>query len=499
MASNGGDPPDEGETADEPVSGEDDTPPSRPSLSERSNPLVSSLCTGLASDDPEMAERSGIALCLVARRQPGKTSTIIGRLVEQAVETPTATPVVRTLATLRGDHGREIRGALITETGYTDARRIYGRIEHADPWELAAVDAEFPDEDELPSFFARVMRLIELEERGRDPLDSDTWVRFIQRLPGEGGQSATREDIERAAARQESRPRSVRRRHRRIERIENSRTFQAIEARSQFDELEVLSPVRTYRFGKVIRTRGRIGPEEYALTVRLPDRPDTDEFDGLLADRLQEWDRIEEGSVVTVADWGVTPRPWITTAVVERTLASQDRLSVVEAFEHAELLTRALVSLHRQGIVHGGIDPAAVGYPPNTLDGVVEPMLDHVGLAPVYRRFTDPGAYLDLRYGAPEWLDSQYGGIDRTTDIYQLGMVLYRALTGTVPFEGDAASVREAVRTTRLPPPSQHNPDLPATIDDVLAKATAKQKLLRYENATRFHREVRRVRRNALD
>ena len=496
MAGDQDDSPDVDGSSEGTVSPVDGDPPAetpKPSPSDRTNPLVSSLCTGLVSDDEEMAEKSGIALCLVARRQPDKVSTIIGKLVEQVVKTPKSAPTIRTLATLREDHGREIRGALITETGYTDARRIYGLVEYADPWNLTAVDAEIPEADEEPSFLSSVMRLIELEEKGRDPLDSDMWVRFIQRLLGEGGDSASEAEIERAAARQDSRPRTVRRRHRQIEQIANSRTFKLIEARSRFDELEVLSPVRPYRFGKAIRTRGRIGAEEYAITIRLPHRLENEGFERILTDRLREWEGLDEESVVTVADWGDTPQPWVGTEVVERTLASENRLSVTEALEHSLILTRALVSLHQRGIVHGGIDPETVGYPPSSFDGVVEPMLDSIGLAPVYRQFTDPSEYLDIRYGAPEWTDSQYGRLDPTTDIYHLGMVLYWALTGTVPFDGEKAKIREQIRDERPPPPSERNPELPGRIDEIIAKATAKQKLIRYENATRFHHEIRQL------
>lgn len=502
MAGDGGELPEEGESPDgttAPRSGEsggDD--PVDASPGERTKPLVTSLCAGLASDDAEMAAKSGVALCLVGRRQPGKVSAIIGRLVTQVVDAPKAGALLRTLATLREDHGREIRGALITETGYTDARRIYGRIEHTSPWDIAAIEAEIPAADEEPSFLSRVMRLVEIEEQGRDPLDSDVWVRFIQRLPGEGGESASKEDIERAAARQGSRPRTVRRRDRRIRKVANSRTFRAIEAHSRFDELEVLSPLRSYRLGRAIRARGRIGVEEYALTIRLPRQLDDPAFGGALAARFREWHGLDDERIVAILDWGETPRPWAATEPVARSLASQESLSTLEAFEHAELLTGALATLHRNGVVHGGIDPSAVGYPPNTLDGVVDPILDHVGLVPVYRRFGAQSEQVDIRYSAPEFLDERYGGVDRSTDIYHLGAVLYRALTGAAPFDGDAETVREGVRSRRPPPPSERNPDLPGGIDEVIAKATAKQKLMRYETATRFHREIRRLRESAL-
>jgi hypothetical protein len=464
-----------------------DLPPPR----ERTHPLVASLCAGLESD-AETAEQCGIALALVADSQPRKASHIVGRLVELVVANPESAATIRTLATLRSQHGREIRGALMTETGYSDARQLYGLVEYADPWNLSEADTGIPDGDESDlSFISAVMRLVELEEDGRDPLDSDVWTRLIQEMPGEEGDGASQEDIELAAARADGRPRAVRRRHRRIERIANSRLFRVIEASSRFDELEVLSGLRSHRFGKTIRTRGRLGAEEHALTLLLCHQVDSSAFRRLLTDRLRAWDRLEGDGLVTVADWGDSPRPWVATDIVGSSLADRDRLPPREALVHARRLSRALVTVHQHGIVHGGIDPLAVSYPPTGLDGAVEPMLDMTGFTAVYRRFADIDTIFDIRYAAPEQFDDQ--SVDGPTDIYHLGAVLYRALTGRPPYDGDAETVRERIRDGEFTPPTGHNPDLPGAIDDIVAKAMATQKLLRYDNATRFHREIREL------
>lgn len=473
-----------------PESADDDTDADLPPPRERTHPLVSSLCAGL--DDPETAERCGVGLALIADSQPHKTSHIVGRLVELVVDNPESAATIRTLATLRDQHGREIRGALMTETGYSDARQLYGLVEYADSWNLSGHDTEIPDGDESDlSFISAVMRLVELEEEGRDPLDSDVWTRFIQEMPGEGGESASQEDIELAAAREDGRPRSVRRRHRRIERIANSRLFRVIEASSRFDELEVLSGLGSHRFGKIIRTRGRVGTEEHALTLLLCHQADSGAFRQLLADRLRAWDRLDGDDAVTVADWGDSPRLWVATDIVGSSLADRDRLPLDEALAHARRLSRALVTVHQHGIVHGGLDPHAVSYPPTGLDGAVEPMLDMVGLASVYRRFADIDMLFDVRYAAPEQFDEQT--VDGATDIYHLGAVLYRAFTGRPPYEGDAETVRERIQAGEFEPPTEHNSDLPAALDDIVAKAMATQKLLRYDNATRLHREIREL------
>ena len=210
------------------------------------DPVLYPLFAGLDSGS-ETAAKCGIAICLVARNQPEKVSRIVGNLVERAADQPKSEPVLRTLAALAGEHGREIRGALMTETSYGDARRIYGYVERVQPWSLA----DFLDEDNEPTEDAEetilpsVMRLVELDEEGHDLLDTDAFTNIVKQLPGEGGESAGEEAIDAAAAREDTRARSVRRRAQRLGEIANSRTFRTIEAQSRFDELDVLSRVRS--------------------------------------------------------------------------------------------------------------------------------------------------------------------------------------------------------------------------------------------------------------
>jgi serine/threonine protein kinase len=144
-------------------------------------------------------------------------------------------------------------------------------------------------------------------------------------------------------------------------------------------------------------------------------------------------------------------------------------------------------------VVHAGIDPGNVVYTENELGDGVQPMLDNVGLLNAYRHALDPSEYLDPRYAAPEYFDSQFSRIDHATDIYQLGMVLYRLLAGRHPFDGAYGAVRKAVLNDRPTAPSECTPALPSAVDEIVAKATAKQKLTRYETAHGLHQDISRI------
>ena len=84
-----------------------------------------------------------------------------------------------------------------------------------------------------------------------------------------------------------------------------------------------------------------------------------------------------------------------------------------------------------------------------------------------------------LDYASPEQIKGQV--LDDRSDIYALGCVLYKLLTGIVPFPGDSVAARVYGHlNNEPPPPSSLVPALPTGFDDVVAKAMAKEPDDRY-------------------
>lgn len=192
-------------------------------------------------------------------------------------------------------------------------------------------------------------------------------------------------------------------------------------------------------------------------------------------------------------DWADEPRPWLATEPVEEPIVAWEPPSMAARLRCGLRLADSVASCHRQGVVHAGIDPGNVVRTGDAFTENCRPLLDNVGLLFALREYFDLGDYLDLRYAAPEYVDESYGSIDHSTDIYQLGTVLYRLFTDRAPFEGSESEVREQVVTTQLPAPSEYNDALPDSIDEIVRKATAKRKLLRYETATQLRADLARI------
>ena len=84
--------------------------------------------------------------------------------------------------------------------------------------------------------------------------------------------------------------------------------------------------------------------------------------------------------------------------------------------------------------------------------------------------------------------------IDRRTDIFSLGIVLFEMLTGERLFTGDTdLTILEQVRDAKVVAPSTKNGEVPKRVDQIVLKALAKNPQDRYQNASEFEKEINQV------
>ncbi|MFC7132241.1 MULTISPECIES: protein kinase domain-containing protein [Salinibaculum] len=465
--------------------------------------LAPSMLAGLDADDPQTTHTAGYGLFVLASAHDTAAASLAEDLVARLAADDSRRDVCRTLAAIRRVDDEAVRQALLAATSHDRARDLYGRIRDAEPWDPPRpLSADGGSHAEYLTAFRQVVRPDDPDtvDRTADPGDGPTEVEIREGDPADDDASDESDgsDVNVNATGPGDAGGSVQTKRDRIEQAAASETFQAIARESGFDDLTVVAPETERRYANVLRARARAGDTERGVAVRLLHTPGEGRFDGL-ADQLRAWARLVEApGIVTVVDWGTTPRPWIATEYVEETLARRGRLAPAAALKHARALTGALVQLHQQDVVHGAVDPRNVAYAADTLEER-RPMLDNAGLIGVYRQTFDPADYLDPRYAAPEYFDSQYGRLDHATDIYQLGMVVYRLCAGRHPFDGSYGEIREGVLNDRPPAATDCTPALPDAVDEVLAKATAKQKLTRYETAHAFHQDLCRICEAVLD
>ena len=171
---------------------------------------------------------------------------------------------------------------------------------------------------------------------------------------------------------------------------------------------------------------------------------------------------------------------------LEERLAVTGPLSVPEAMRIGQEVLRGLEAAHEQKIVHRDLRPENLFLAIIRGEEVLK--IHDFGVS---RRFgdsadsmlTQPGDVLgEAVYLAPEQLYED-GTIDQRTDIYAAGVLLYRLLTGQVPFEAKGPQLLLQIVEQDPPPPSAHRPELPADVDKVILGALAKDPEDRFVDA----------------
>ncbi|HEX3187452.1 MAG TPA: protein kinase [Pyrinomonadaceae bacterium] len=179
-----------------------------------------------------------------------------------------------------------------------------------------------------------------------------------------------------------------------------------------------------------------------------------------------------------------------TLSSLRKTLSLKALLAIVG--EVAE----ALAAAHQSGVVHRDIKPDNVMVRP---DGYVK-VLDF-GLVKLMEVSSDgqdaANTQLGVAMGTLSYMSPEQAAgepIDHRTDIWSLGVVLYEVVTGRRPFTGDSRQATiNAILSIDPVTPSSINPSLPTELDQVLNKALEKDRELRYQTASDFRADIRRV------
>jgi serine/threonine protein kinase len=101
-----------------------------------------------------------------------------------------------------------------------------------------------------------------------------------------------------------------------------------------------------------------------------------------------------------------------------------------------------------------------------------------------------------VTYMSPEQVAGK--DLDRRSDIFSLGIVLYEMATGMLPFHGGSSLlVMQAILYKTFPRASQVNRELPAEFDRILNRALEKDRERRYQSLHELRADLERLRRDA--
>lgn len=169
-------------------------------------------------------------------------------------------------------------------------------------------------------------------------------------------------------------------------------------------------------------------------------------------------------------------------------LLKEGELPLRQAVELVRKVALGLAAVHGRGLIHRDVKSGNI-----LLDGHGEPFLTDFGLVrPVVKseHLTREGGILGTpEYMAPEQAAGKEKEVSPRTDIYSLGVVLYRLLTGRMPFEGQPLHVLYQITHQTPATPRSRRPELvelDTALEAIVLKATAFRSEDRFQTAGAF-------------
>ena len=230
--------------------------------------------------------------------------------------------------------------------------------------------------------------------------------------------------------------------------------------------------------GQVYRARDRLNGSPIALKVlRLPSARDTERF----AREARVLARLRHPSIVRYVAHGKTPggEPYMAMEWLDgEDLASRlarEPLTLAESAAVVRRAAEALAAAHAHGIVHRDIKPSNLFLRDGRLDDLKLLDFGLAWLVDASRELTREGLVVGtLGYMAPEQAVGDRA-IDARTDVFALGCVLYRCVTGRAPFDCDRIGAM-LMKILHDDPPrlSQLVPEAPAELAELVSRMLAK-------------------------
>ena len=242
---------------------------------------------------------------------------------------------------------------------------------------------------------------------------------------------------------------------------------------------------------EVYRAEDNVLGRTVAVKVMLPQYAADPTFTKRFRQEAASAANLQSPYIVSIYDWGLDGETYyivmeflrgtdLKTAIKERGAINQRK-----AAEIGSQVAQALSVAHAGGVIHRDIKPQNIMIQPDGNIKVMDFGIARAGDAGLSQTATVLGT---AHYVSPE--QAQGKELTGASDIYSLGVVLYEATTGQLPFDGqDAVSVAVKQVNETPAPPSSINPNIDPNLEAIIMKALEKDPERRFKDAS----EIRHV------
>ena len=256
---------------------------------------------------------------------------------------------------------------------------------------------------------------------------------------------------------------------------------------------QVQDKIGTGGMATVFRGLDEVLGRTVAIKTMLPQYAADPSFAARFKQEAQAAAALQSPYIVSVYDWGKDADTYY---IVMEYLRGTDLKSGIR--KHGALdckkvaqigsqIAQALSVAHKHDIIHRDIKPQNIMVQP---DGNVKVMDFGIARAKNSHLTQDNSVLGTAHYVSPE--QTQGKELGPTTDIYSLGIVMYEAATGQVPFQGDDAISVALKQVNEQPkPPSQLNPAVDPALEAIILKCMQKNPADRFQTAAELYRTLR--------
>ncbi len=175
---------------------------------------------------------------------------------------------------------------------------------------------------------------------------------------------------------------------------------------------------------------------------------------------------------------------------LEKANAAGQKLPIPEVLRIFKMALDGVGAAHNEGLIHRDLKPANIIV--RAKDGVAKVM--DFGIAKAEGSTKGPtqagGIVGSLWYMAPEQIKGAKD-LDKRLDVYAMGIVLYELTTGLVPFDGETEyDIMTKHMSDAVPSVRALRPDAPPFIDELIARATAKDRAQRFQSCEEFRAAI---------